>query len=48
MTWAAGEGYPVPVVHDTDGPDLVMDRLVGPTLRASIASRPICTPSVRM
>lgn len=40
MRWAAAEGYPVPIVHDADGPDLVMERLEGRTLRAEIAARP--------
>ena len=32
MRWAADHGYPVPHVHDADGPDLVLERLHGPTL----------------
>ena len=40
MRWLAGAGYPVPVVYDADGPDLVMGRLDGPTLRGSMAARP--------
>ena len=32
MCHVADEGYPVPRVHDVDGPDLVMDRLDGPTM----------------
>jgi aminoglycoside phosphotransferase (APT) family kinase protein len=28
----AGLGYPVPVVHGTTGPDIVMERVEGPTL----------------
>ena len=32
--------YPVPRVHDADGPDLVMDRVDGPTMLAAFAGRP--------
>jgi Ser/Thr protein kinase RdoA (MazF antagonist) len=32
MRHVAGHGYPVPKVHHADGPDLVLDRLDGPTL----------------
>ena len=32
MRWVAEHGYPVPHVHDADGPDLVLERLHGPTL----------------
>lgn len=33
-------GYPVPEVHDADGPDLVMERLHGPDMLADLAGRP--------
>ncbi|GAA1894492.1 phosphotransferase [Asanoa iriomotensis] len=32
MAHLAAAGYPVPLVFDADGPDLVMERLAGPTL----------------
>ncbi|MFB7359277.1 phosphotransferase [Streptomyces gardneri] len=32
MTRLAGHGYPVPAVLDAEGPDLVMERLTGPSL----------------
>lgn len=35
MTHLAAAGYPVPLVHDADGTDLVMERLAGPTLLAA-------------
>lgn len=40
MSWVHDAGYPVPKVHDWSGPDLVMDRLEGPTLLSSIGARP--------
>ncbi len=33
-------GYPVPQVHDADGPDIVMDRLEGPTMLEAFGRRP--------
>lgn len=35
-----GHGYPVPEVFDVDGPDLVMERLVGPTMLEVLSRRP--------
>ncbi|MEV4620450.1 phosphotransferase [Asanoa sp. NPDC049573] len=32
MAYLTGAGYPAPIVYDADGPDLVMERLDGPTL----------------
>ena len=32
MAYVAGHGFPVPTVHVADGPDLVMDRVDGPTM----------------
>ena len=32
----AGLGYPVPVVHDAAGPDIVMERVDGPTLAEAL------------
>ena len=33
-------GYPVPQVHDADGPDIVMDRLDGATMLEAFGRRP--------
>lgn len=38
MRYVAGHGYPVPAVHRADGPDLVMERLDGPTLMDAVRS----------
>ncbi len=35
MTYAASLGYPVPRIYRADGPDLVMERLVGQTMAAA-------------
>ncbi|MQA01338.1 MAG: phosphotransferase [Streptosporangiales bacterium] len=32
MTYLAGRGFPVPEVYGADGPDLMLQRLTGPTL----------------
>jgi aminoglycoside phosphotransferase (APT) family kinase protein len=32
MTWVAKYDYPVPAVRQVDGPDMVIERLTGPTL----------------
>lgn len=32
MRWVADHGYPVPHVHDAEGPDIVLERLHGPTV----------------
>ena len=32
MAYAAGRGFPAPAVHDASGPDLVLERLYGPTM----------------
>lgn len=32
MAYLAGMGFPVPTVHDAAGPDLVLERLRGPTM----------------
>jgi aminoglycoside phosphotransferase (APT) family kinase protein len=34
----AGLGYPVPVVHDASGPDIVMERVDGPTLAEALVA----------
>lgn len=40
MSWAAAGGVPVPEVFDADGPDIVMERVDGPTMLADVARRP--------
>ena len=40
MTWARDHGVPVPEVFDADGPDIVMERVDGPTMLADVARRP--------
>src|SRR3954447_9277925 len=38
MQHVAGHGYPVPRVHEAGGPDLVLERVHGPTLLAALVS----------
>lgn len=33
-------GYPVPAVHEVSGPDMVLDRIDGPTMLADLGRRP--------
>ncbi len=40
MTWLVEQGYAVPVVHFAEGGDLVMDKIVGPTMLEDFACRP--------
>ncbi len=40
MQWLHEHGVPVPRVHRTSGSDIVMDRVVGPTLFEDLAQRP--------
>jgi aminoglycoside phosphotransferase (APT) family kinase protein len=40
MRHLADHGYPVPAVFEADGPDIVMERLDGPTMLDRLASRP--------
>src|SRR5258708_13796114 len=40
MSWAAAHGVPVPEVFEADGPDIVMERVDGPTMLAYLARRP--------
>jgi tRNA A-37 threonylcarbamoyl transferase component Bud32 len=40
MEHARRHGYPVPEVHESNGRDLVMERVDGPTMMADIARRP--------
>jgi aminoglycoside phosphotransferase (APT) family kinase protein len=38
MAYVARFGYPVPRVHHASGPDLVMDRIHGPTMLTALAA----------
>jgi Ser/Thr protein kinase RdoA (MazF antagonist) len=38
MRHVAGHGYPVPRVYEADGPDLVLERVHGPTLLTALVS----------
>lgn len=40
MRQVAAAGYPVPAVHRAEGPELVMDRVDGPTMLAELSRRP--------
>lgn len=40
MAHARAAGYPVPEVHDVEGPALVMDRVQGPTMLDDLGRRP--------
>jgi aminoglycoside phosphotransferase (APT) family kinase protein len=40
MTWLADHDYPVPGVHHADGADLVMARILGPTMLEDFQRRP--------
>jgi Ser/Thr protein kinase RdoA (MazF antagonist) len=40
MRHVAAHGYPCPEVHDVDGPDIVLDRLDGPTLERVLLDDP--------
>ncbi|MGH3745682.1 MAG: phosphotransferase [Mycobacteriales bacterium] len=40
MRHAARAGYPVPAVYDAGGPDLVLERIDGPTVLDALGSRP--------
>jgi aminoglycoside phosphotransferase (APT) family kinase protein len=46
MRWARSAGYPVPEVFDADGPDLVMERIDGPTLVDQAGRRPWTIPAI--
>jgi len=37
---ARAHGYPAPIVYENRGPDLVMERLTGPTMLADLGARP--------
>ncbi len=38
MRYVAGFGFPVPAVHQAHGPDLVLDRVDGPTMASALAA----------
>jgi hypothetical protein len=40
ISWAAAHGVPVPEVFDVDGPDMVMEKVDGPTMLADLARHP--------
>lgn len=40
MRYARDRGYPVPCVYDVSGPDLVLERVDGPTMLADLRRRP--------
>ena len=40
MRWVRANGVPVPLVHDAEGRDLVMERISGPTLLEDLEKRP--------
>jgi aminoglycoside phosphotransferase (APT) family kinase protein len=40
ISWASEHGVPVPEVFDAAGPDIVMERVDGPTMLADMARRP--------
>jgi aminoglycoside phosphotransferase (APT) family kinase protein len=40
MAWARAQGVPVPEVFDADGPEIVMERVDGPTMLADLARHP--------
>jgi aminoglycoside phosphotransferase (APT) family kinase protein len=40
ISWAGAHGVPVPEVFDAAGPDIVMEKVEGPTMLADLARRP--------
>lgn len=40
MEYLHAQGYPVPEVYESDGADLIMERLVGPTMLDAFPRRP--------
>ncbi len=47
MQWLFEAGYPVPRVHRSNGPDLVMDRIDGPTMLEDLGViRGACGPTL--
>ena len=47
MRHLSAHGYPVPDVHDAAGPDIVMERLDGPTMLDDMSRRPWSMASSR-
>lgn len=45
MAYVAGHGYPVPAVFEAAGPDLVMERVAGPTLLSAALTGRVDTTS---
>ncbi|GGN23532.1 hypothetical protein GCM10010109_38470 [Actinoplanes campanulatus] len=44
MEYLAGRGFPVPRVHSVDGPDMIMERLDGPTMSGAFAAGTLTVP----
>jgi aminoglycoside phosphotransferase (APT) family kinase protein len=40
MRYVGSQGYPVPVIHAVSGPDMVMERVDGPTMLKDLGKRP--------
>jgi aminoglycoside phosphotransferase (APT) family kinase protein len=40
MRYVGSQGYPVPVIHEVKGPDMVMERVDGPTMLRDLGNRP--------
>ena len=40
MSWVGAHGVPVPEMFDVDGPDIVMEKVDGPTMLADLARHP--------
>jgi aminoglycoside phosphotransferase (APT) family kinase protein len=40
MRYVGSQGYPVPVIHAVNGPDMVMERVDGPTMLGDLGTRP--------
>ena len=40
MRYVGSQGYPVPTIHAVSGPDMVMERVDGPTMLADLGHRP--------
>lgn len=46
MRYVAGHGFPVPRVYAANGPDLIMERLTGPTLAQALITGELAAPHV--
>jgi tRNA A-37 threonylcarbamoyl transferase component Bud32 len=44
MAYLHDRGYPVPAVHSADGPEIVMERLDGPTMSEALLARTLTIP----